>query len=104
MAVLLGLTLGKFVGVYLFTFIAVKTKMVNLPKGMDWKNLVGVSLLGGIGFTVSLFIANLSFAADYPVLLNQAKLGVLLGTVIAGLSGYFVLNIVLPRLEEEKEE
>lgn len=104
LAVLLGLTLGKFVGVYLFTFIAVKTKMVNLPKGMDWKNLVGVSLLGGIGFTVSLFIANLSFAADYPVLLNQAKLGVLLGTVIAGLSGYFVLNIVLPRLEEEKEE
>ncbi len=44
-----------------------------MPPGMTWKNLSGIALLGGIGFTVSLFIANLSFGANYPVLLNQAK-------------------------------
>lgn len=44
-----------------------------MPEGMNWKNIAGVSLLGGIGFTVSLFIANLSFGSTYPILLNQAK-------------------------------
>ncbi len=103
-AVLLGLTLGKFVGVYLFTYLAIKSKMVHMPKGMNWKNLTGISLLGGIGFTVSLFIASLSFADEFPELLNQAKLGVLLGTVTAGVLGYIVLNIVLPKADEVEEE
>lgn len=68
-----------------------------MPLGMNWKNISGVALLGGIGFTVSLFIANLSFGSTHPVLLNQAKLGVLSGTVIAGILGYLVLHWVLPR-------
>lgn len=68
-----------------------------MPLGANWKSIAGVSLLGGIGFTVSLFIANLSFAEDYPNLLNQAKSGVLLGTIIAGILGYVVLNMVLPK-------
>ncbi|WP_302027210.1 Na+/H+ antiporter NhaA, partial [Bacteroides caecimuris] len=53
--------------------------------------------LGGIGFTVSLFIANLSFGADYPVLLNQAKFGVLSGSILSGLLGYIVLRVVLAK-------
>lgn len=97
MAVMCGLLIGKFVGIFLFTWAAVQCKVASMPVGMNWKNVAGVSLLGGIGFTVSLFIANLSFAADHPVLLNQAKLGVLLGTVLSGILGYLVLKMVLPK-------
>ena len=68
-----------------------------MPEGMNWKNIAGVSLLGGIGFTVPLFIANLSFGSTYPILLNQAKFGVLSGTVLAGALGYIVLYLVLPK-------
>ena len=68
-----------------------------MPQGMDWKNIAGVALLGGIGFTVSLFIANLSFGVIHPVLLNRAKFGVLSGTALAGILGYIVLYLVLPK-------
>lgn len=99
LAVGLGLLIGKFVGIYLFTWLTIKSGLARMPEGMDWKNIAGVSLLGGIGFTVSLFIANLSYSA-YPELLNQAKFGVLCGTVIAGILGYIVLNRVLPKLKK----
>ena len=59
----------------IFLYLAgYKIRLTPMPLGMTWKNLSGVALLGGIGFTVSLFIANLSFGVDYPVLLNQANL------------------------------
>lgn len=80
----------------IFLYLAgYKIRLTPMPLGMTWKNLSGVALLGGIGFTVSLFIANLSFGVDYPVLLNQAKFGVLTGTVLSGLLGYVVLRISL---------
>lgn len=96
-AVALGLLCGKFLGIYFFTWLAIKSKLTPMPQGMNWKNIAGVSLLGGIGFTVSLFIANLSFGVTYPVLLNQAKLGVLSGTILAGALGFIVLYFVLPK-------
>lgn len=96
-AVLLGLVLGKFVGIFLFTFLAVKSGLTALPEGVAWKQIAGVALLGGIGFTVALFIANLSFGATEPELLNQAKLGILLGTICAGILGYIVLRLTLPK-------
>lgn len=97
LAVAVGLVGGKFIGIFLFTWLAIKCRIAVMPVGMNWKNIAGVSLLGGIGFTVSLFIANLSFAPDYPELLNQAKFGVLFGTVLSGILGYLVLKVVLPK-------
>lgn len=97
MAVATGLVGGKFIGIFFFTWLAIKCRVAVMPEGMNWKNIAGVSLLGGIGFTVSLFIANLSFSPDYPELLNQAKFGVLFGTILSGILGYLVLKAVLPK-------
>lgn len=95
-AVAAGLILGKFIGIFLFTYASIKSKLVPMPRGMNWRNLSGIAMLGGIGFTVSLFIANLSFT-DSPELLNQAKLGVILGSIISGFIGYFILHFTLPK-------
>ena len=95
-AVAVSLLLGKFIGVYLFTALVIRLKWAGFGPGMTWHNLIGICLLGGIGFTVSLFIANLSFG-DNEVLLNQAKMGVLLGTLVSGLLGAWVLSLTLPK-------
>jgi NhaA family Na+:H+ antiporter len=97
LAVMLGLLVGKFVGIFSFTWLSVKLRLTAMPDGMNLRSLAGVSLLGGIGFTVSLFIASLSFSGAYPELLNQAKFGVLSGTLIAGTLGYVVLRLALRR-------
>ena len=88
-AVLAGLLAGKFAGIYFFTWLVIKMGFAGLLKGMTWVNLTGICLLGGIGFTVSLFIANLSFG-DSPVLLTQAKMGVILGIRILNFSVGFL--------------
>ncbi len=100
-AIILGLVVGKFVGIYLFSWVTLKLKLADMPNGMTWKNLSGICLLGGIGFTVSLFIANLSFGEE-PHLLNQAKMGVVAGTVLAGILGYIVLHFTLPKKAVEE--
>lgn len=99
-AIAAGLLLGKFIGIYFFTWLAIKSGLAPMPQGMNWRNIAGVALLGGIGFTVSLFIVNLSFAGNYPELLNQAKFGVLMGTALAVFLGYVILNVVLPKRQE----
>ncbi len=95
-AAALGLFVGKLVGIFSFTWLGIRSGIVYMPRGMNWKNLAGVSLLGGIGFTVSLFIANLSFGDTNPVLLNQAKFGILAGTLLSVVLGLWVLNRTLP--------
>lgn len=100
--VALGLLLGKFIGIYSFTWLTIKSGITQMPMGMNWKNIAGVALLGGIGFTVSLFVANLSFGTTHPVLLNQAKFGVISGTILSGIIGYAVLNWVLPKTAKAK--
>lgn len=95
-AVMAGLLFGKFIGIYFFTWLVIKLKFANLLSGMTWVNLIGICLLGGIGFTVSLFIANLSFNSE-SVLLTQAKMGVIAGTLLAGILAYVVLQWTLPK-------
>jgi len=100
LAVMLGLVLGKFIGVFSFSWLAVRFRLVTLPTGATWKSFASVCIVCGIGFTVSMFIAELSYAglnAGSAALLPQAKLGVLLGSVISATLGCFFLNRTLPR-------
>jgi NhaA family Na+:H+ antiporter len=99
LAVMMGLIIGKFLGVLSFSWIAVKLKIVSLPANTTWKALASVCVICGIGFTVSMFIADLSYAGieGGSDLLNQAKLGVLSGSVISALLGCFLLDRTLPR-------
>ena len=99
MAVIVGLVLGKFIGVFGFSYIAVRMKLVSLPAGADWKSFASVCVVCGIGFTVSMFIADLSYAGlgtEGVALLNQAKLGVLCGSVLSAVLGCVLLNKTLP--------
>ena len=100
LAVILGLVVGKFVGVFSFSWIAVRLGAVTLPEGASWKAFASVCVVCGIGFTVSMFIADLSYAGagtSGAVLLDQAKLGVLIGSVIAAVLGCLLLNRNLPK-------
>jgi NhaA family Na+:H+ antiporter len=90
MGILLGLVIGKQVGVLSFSWLAVKVGLAALPTGVNWRQLYGVACLAGIGFTMSLFIANLAF--DNPVVLDSAKLGILVASVISGLWGWVFLS------------
>ena len=87
--IVLGLVIGKQVGVTLFSWAAVRSGIAALPYGVTWLQFYGVALLGGIGFTMSLFITNLAFTSD--VLSTEAKIGILLGSAISGVIGYLVL-------------
>ena len=98
LAVMVGLVVGKFVGVFSFSWLAIRMKLVSLPAGADWKSFASVCVVCGIGFTVSMFIADLSYAAvpGGASLLGEAKLGVLCGSVISAVLGCLLLNRYLP--------
>ena len=100
LSVIIGLVLGKFLGVFSFSWLAVRMKIVALPAGATWKAFASVCVVCGIGFTVSMFIADLSYAglgAQGAALLNEAKLGVLCASVISALLGCWLLNRNLPK-------
>jgi NhaA family Na+:H+ antiporter len=88
--VVIGLVLGKPLGITLGTALAVRTGMGRLPTGAGWPQVVGVAMVAGIGFTVSLFIADLAFAGG--PLARQAKVGILVASVMAGVIGYWYLR------------
>ncbi len=102
LAVILGLVVGKFVGVFTFSWIAIKTKIATMPTGVTWKAFASVCVLCGIGFTVSMFIADLAYSpiAGGDVMLAHSKLGILVGTVIAAVTGALLLNKTLPKEEQ----
>jgi NhaA family Na+:H+ antiporter len=86
-----GLFIGKPVGIWLFALIAVKLKIAELPEGMNFTQIAAVGLLGGIGFTMALFISTLAFADE--ALIEVAKTGVLLGSVLSALAGSLILYL-----------
>jgi NhaA family Na+:H+ antiporter len=97
LGVAFGLFFGKQMGVFFFSALAVKMGFGTLPEGVNWKLLYGVSILSGIGFTMSLFIGSLAFedARASGVGLCDERLGILMGSMIAGLLGYVVLRYFL---------
>ena len=99
LAVMLGLVLGKFLGVLSFSWIAIKLGYVSLPANTTWKAFASVCVVCGIGFTVSMFIADLSYAGveGGTALLNQSKLAVLSASVISAVLGCVLLNKTLPK-------
>tara|TARA_B110001450_G_scaffold249243_1_gene266428 strand:- start:356 stop:1528 length:1173 start_codon:yes stop_codon:yes gene_type:complete len=96
LGILLGLFVGKQVGVMIFSFIAVKIGAAQMPDNASWLSLYGVSILTGIGFTMSLFVGNLAFAENIQYI-DGVKIGVLAGSLLSTVFGYFILLIALKR-------
>ena len=88
--ILMGLFFGKQLGVMLFSYVSVKLKMAEMPDNSTWLSLYGVSILTGIGFTMSLFVGNLAFAENIQYI-DGVKIGVLTGSLLSTLFGYFLL-------------
>lgn len=86
-----ALIVGKTLGISLMSLLGVKLNIAALPPDLRWRHVIGVSVLAGVGFTMSIFIANLAFPGE-PVLIDSAKLGIMAGSVIAGIIGYAILR------------
>ena len=95
LGIIVGLFIGKQLGIFAFSFLAVKLKLSSLPEGVNWKNLYGAGILAGIGFTMSLFIAGLAF--NNPALIDLSKIGVLSGSLISGIVGFVFLRSSSPK-------
>jgi len=93
LGILCGLFFGKQIGVFLFSFISIKLKIAEMPSNSNWIKFYGVGILTGIGFTMSLFVGNLAFA-DYIGEMDGVKIGVLTGSFLSAIVGYFMLFIV----------
>jgi len=90
-----GLFVGKQVGITAASWLVVRLGLATLPEGVTLRHVYGASVLAGIGFTMSIFVASLAFAD--PALVASAKLGILLGSLLAGIAGYALLRLILPR-------
>ena len=90
--IMLGLFVGKQLGVFGFSWLAIKFKLASLPSGSNWLQLYGVSVLTGIGFTMSLFIVSLAFESD-SLFQHTDKLAILIGSLLSGVIGYLILRV-----------
>ncbi len=90
LGIFFGLVLGKFIGITGMTYLVVITGLTQLPANTTWRHIYGVALLGGVGFTMSLFISALAFID--PAFILQAKLGIMMASLIAGIMGYLILR------------
>ena len=101
LGIALGLIVGKPLGIFLLTFLAVSLGLCKLPTDLNWKSIFGVGLLAGIGFTMSIFISLLAF--DNDTVINNSKLVILMSSFIAGTIGYFFLKITLTNTISQDE-
>jgi len=99
MIIVISLVAGKLIGVTLFSWISVRLGFAELPEEVNFKQVTGIALLAGVGFTMSIFVANLAFSGS-PLLLDSAKAGILIGSLIAGIAGYAVLRMGSRKTEE----
>ena len=90
LGILLGLFVGKQLGVFVFSYISIKMKIAQMPNNSNWFNFYGVGILTGIGFTMSLFVGNLAFAENMQYM-DGVKIGVLAGSLLSTLAGYFLI-------------
>ena len=102
LGIIVGLFVGKQVGIFLFTWVAVKARVSPMPGGARASQVYGVAVVAGIGFTVALFVATLAFAAE-PELLTEAKLGILLGSLLSAVVGYLLLRLRPRRLPQGRD-
>jgi NhaA family Na+:H+ antiporter len=100
--VAVGLIVGKPAGILLFTFLAVKLRLCDMPRAATWSQILGVGILGGIGFTVSLLITDLSFREE-PLLADEARLAILFASAVAAVLGAAFLFLTSPPPDEERE-
>ncbi len=99
--VFLGLFIGKPIGIALFSWLSVKCKIAHLPRGAKWNQLIGVGFMAGIGFTMSIFIANLAFTDESMI--STAKLAILITSLIAGITGVLILRATTNKKNIEQE-
>lgn len=92
LGIIIGLVAGKLIGINLFSLIAIKLKLSSLPQNSTWMHMIGVGLLAGIGFTMSIFIALLSFKDEIPIQ-DEAKFAILIASFIAAVSGFLILKV-----------
>lgn len=88
----ISLFIGKLIGVSLFSYLGLKLKLTELPSGVNFKQIIGIASIAGVGFTMSIFIDNLAFAQDI-ISLNSAKVGIIVGSLISGIVGYIILRV-----------
>jgi NhaA family Na+:H+ antiporter len=93
--IILGLVIGKPLGIYLFSFLAVSLGICTLPQDLKWKDILGAGMLGGIGFTMSIFITLLAFKEDGEAVITYSKIAILIASFLAGTLGYFWLKFCL---------
>jgi NhaA family Na+:H+ antiporter len=96
LGVLSGLFVGKQVGVLLFTWLTVSLGLARLPADFTWLRVYGIAIVCGVGFTMSLFIASLAFETSGRNMLFDERLGIIIGSLLSGITGYFVLRAALP--------
>ena len=92
----LSLFLGKAIGVSLFSYFSIKLKIATLPKHTNFIDMIGVAILSGVGFTMSLFIGGLAFVNN-DIFMNSAKIGIIAGSVVSGIVGYIILRLSIIR-------